>query len=158
MTSVHKDVESHTPHTRSRSPEFWTAFFTGVLAGFTAALAAATIYALVYARTQIHEMHDEAQVQHLLAFVQQWDNFGQPVLILNADVGKLLQDYQREDPVAYVGFMSLAKEFEQTEAEHHGEMQHVSTDDVMDFYRSELSVGAGAPIKIREHPRAKATK
>ena len=48
-------------------PEFWTAFFTGALAG-------ATFYALFYARAQIKEAHQEAQVQHLLALEQQYEN------------------------------------------------------------------------------------
>jgi len=50
-----------------RSAEFWTAFFTGALAG-------ATFYALFYARAQIKEAHEEAQVQHLLALEQQYEN------------------------------------------------------------------------------------
>jgi hypothetical protein len=186
--------------------EFWTAFFTGVLAGFTAALAAATIYALVYAKAQITEAHNEAEIQHLLTFVQQygsepmvtyrkrlaerrlkgeeepddlynvldffetvgrlvdrgylnesdvWDNFGYPVLILNADAGKIIQDYQREDPPSYSGFTSLVKKMEQTESEHNGELQHISAKDVTEFYQAELSVGAGGPLKPRERPHAR---
>lgn len=63
-----------TASVKSGRPEFWTAFFTGVLAGFTAALAGATFYALFYAKAQIEEAHKEAQVQHLLGLVQQYDN------------------------------------------------------------------------------------
>jgi hypothetical protein len=211
MASAPQDVELRKRRARSARPEFWTAFFTGALAGFTAALAAATIYAVIFARAQIREMHDEAQVQHLLTFVQQydaepmvtyrrrlaeqrlkgeqepddlynvldffetagrlvdrgylnesdvWDNFGYPVLILNADAGKIIQDYQREDATAYVGFTSLVKKMEQTESEHNGELQHISSSDVADFYKSELSVGAGAPIKLQrgKHPAARKGK
>lgn len=72
-----------------------------------------------------------------------------PILTLNADAGRIIQDYQRDDPAAYVGFTSLAKKMEQTESEHNGALQHLSPNEVTDFYRGELSVGAGAPIKLR---------
>jgi hypothetical protein len=81
-----------------------------------------------------------------------WDDFGYPVLLLNADSGKLIQDYQREDPAAYSGFTSLVKRMAQAESEHKGALQHISTDDVMNFYKEESSVGAGAPIKMRGRP------
>jgi hypothetical protein len=186
---------------KSGRAEFWTASFTGAVAVFTAALAAVTLYAVSYARAQIREAHKEAQVQHLLTFVQQyesepmvtyrkrlaaqrlkgeqepddlynvldffetlgrlvdrgyldesdvWDDFAYPVLILNSDAGKIIQDYQREDPGVYISFTSLVKKLAQTESEHNGALQHISTDDVTDFYRGELSVGAGVPIKLRE--------
>ncbi len=190
-------------------PEFWTAFFTGVLAGFTAALAGATIYALIFAKAQIEEAHKEAQVEHLLALVKQYDDepmvtyrkrlaeqklkgeeesddlynvldffetvgrlvdrgyldesdvyddFGYPVLMLNADVGKIIQDYQREDPVAYVGLTSLIKKMGLMETENKGALQHISTNDISEFYRAEMSVGVGAPIKVPRHAPAHRAK
>lgn len=183
-------------------PEFWTASFTGALAG-------ATFYALFYARAQIKEAHQEAQVQHLLALEQQyenepiatyrkrlaegrlkgeeepddlyrvldffetvgrlvdreyldqsdvWDNFAYPVLVLNADAGKIIRDDQRDDPAEYVGFGSLAKKLERIEAEHHGALTQVSPDDVREFYREELSVGAGAPIRLRSRASRRSRK
>ncbi len=51
---------------RMSRPEFWTAAFTGVLA-------VATLWAIWYARGQLKEAHQEAQVQHLLTFIQQFE-------------------------------------------------------------------------------------
>jgi hypothetical protein len=51
---------------RIARPEFWTAAFTGVLA-------MATLWAIWYARGQLREAHEEAQVQHLLVFIQQFE-------------------------------------------------------------------------------------
>jgi len=87
-----------------------------------------------------------------------WDDFGYPVLLLNADAGKLIQDYQQEDPAAYAGFTSLVKRMAQAESEHKGALQHTSADDVMNFYKEELSVGAGAPIKLRGRPPSRPGK
>jgi hypothetical protein len=209
MASAPQHLEPPAPRAKSGRPEFWTALFTGALAGFTAALAAATIYAVVYARAQINEVHNEAQVEHLLTFVTKyddepmvtyrrrlgeqrlkgeqapdalynvldffetvgwlvdrgylndsdvWDNFRYPVLILNSDAGKIIQDYQREDRASYVGFTSLVNRMEQHESEHGGTLQHISANDVTEFYQSELSVGAGAPIKLGRRPPAKPGK
>lgn len=47
-------------------PEVWTAIFTGILAAVTAA-------ALWYAHSQIKEAHEEAQVEHLMNLVAQFD-------------------------------------------------------------------------------------
>jgi hypothetical protein len=47
--------------------ETWTAIFTGVLAAVTAG-------ALWYAHSQIKEAHEEAQVQHLMSLVAQFDD------------------------------------------------------------------------------------
>jgi hypothetical protein len=51
---------------RFPGPEFWTAVFTGVLA-------TSTVIALIVAYRQLEEFHAEAQVQHLLALEQQFD-------------------------------------------------------------------------------------
>jgi hypothetical protein len=51
---------------RLTQPDWWTAIFSGVVA-LTA------ICALWYAHSQIQEAHDEAQIQHLVTLVGQFD-------------------------------------------------------------------------------------
>jgi hypothetical protein len=51
---------------RLAQPDWWTAIFSGVVA-LTA------ICALWYAHSQIQEAHDEAQIQHLVTLVGQFD-------------------------------------------------------------------------------------
>ena len=87
-----------------------------------------------------------------------WDNFSYPVLNLNADAGNIIRDYQREDPAAYIGFISLVDKMEKIESDHHGALAHPSKDDILEFYRGKLSVGAGARIKLRGHPSTHSKK
>ncbi len=54
------------PWHRVPGPDFWTAVFTGVLA-------LAAVVALVVGYLQLREFHTEAQVQHLLALDQKFD-------------------------------------------------------------------------------------
>ena len=54
------------PWHRVSGPDFWTAVFTGVLA-------LAAVVALVVGYLQLREFHTEAQVQHLLALDQKFD-------------------------------------------------------------------------------------
>ena len=80
-----------------------------------------------------------------------WDNFAYPVLMLNADAGEIIRDYQRSDPAAYEGFTSLVKKLQQTESQHSGALQHISPNDIRNFYRKELSVGTGVPARLRRN-------
>lgn len=47
-------------------PDWWTAIFSGIVA-------VTALVALFYARSQIKEAHDEAQIQHLLTLVNEFD-------------------------------------------------------------------------------------
>jgi hypothetical protein len=51
---------------KHKSPEWWTAVFTAIIA-CTGALA------LIYAYRQLNESHNEAQIQHLLALNQEYE-------------------------------------------------------------------------------------
>jgi len=52
----------------------WTAIFAGATALFTAALAATGIWALVYAKRQLAESRESDKVQHLIRFIEQFEN------------------------------------------------------------------------------------
>jgi hypothetical protein len=52
----------------------WTAVLTGVTAAFTGVLAGTGTWALIYARRQLRESRESEKVQHLLRFVEQFDN------------------------------------------------------------------------------------
>jgi len=56
------------------SADQWTAVLTGMTAAFTGVLAVTGVWALVYARKQLRQSRESEKVQHLLRFVEQFDN------------------------------------------------------------------------------------
>src|SRR5258708_23720483 len=72
-----------------RMPDFWTAVFTGVLA-LTA------VVALVIGYRQLKEFHAEAQVQHLLALDQKFDQ--EPMLTYRRVLAEKRLKNEEEDP------------------------------------------------------------
>lgn len=181
---------------RVAEPGFWTAVSTGILT-------VTAIVALWVADSQLKENRAEAQVQHLLALTQQfeqepmatyrrglaekrlkneqdpdelyavldffetvgllvnrgylnesdvWDTFGYWVFSLNADARDIIEQQQREDPPSYADFSSLVERLQRIEAQRHGTAARPSKEEVVEFYRGELSVGVGGPIKRHGHP------
>jgi hypothetical protein len=180
-------------------PELWNAIFSGVLA-------VTAVGALWYARDQIKEIRAEAQVQHLLALVNEfdqepmatyrralaekrlkhqdddpmelyrvldffetvgllvnrgyldeedvWNQFGHWVLSLNADseMWANIEYEQKNDPNTYAIYLSVVDRLQRIDAAHHGSSSHPSKEDVMAFYREELTIVGGAPV--RTHGRS----
>ena len=90
--------------------------------------------------------------RHYLDETDVWDAFAYPILILNADNGTMIQEYRQSDPAAYEEFTSMVRQLQQTESEHNGALQHISPDDIREFYQEESSVGAGDRLAPRNHP------
>ncbi len=74
---------------RFRQPDWWTAFFSGVVA-ITAACA------LWYAHSQIKEAHEEAQIQHLLALVHEFDQ--EPMATYRKELADKRLNTKDDDP------------------------------------------------------------
>src|SRR5258708_21495251 len=184
---------------RMPGPDWWTAIFSGILA-------VTALGALWYARDQIKETREEsevqikearqqAQIQHLLTLVNEfdqepmatyrrglaekrlnhrdddpielyrvldffetvgllvdrgylneedvWSEFGVWILNLAADseMRPNIEYEQKADPNAYAVYLSLVERVKRVDAAHHG--SNVSKEDVMAFYRDELTIVSG---------------
>jgi hypothetical protein len=191
-------------------PDWWTVIFSGILA-------VTAVGALWYARDQIKETREEsevqikearqqAQIQHLLSLVNEfdqepmatyrrglaekrlkgtdgdpmelyrlldffetigllvnrgylneedvWSEFGHWILTLNADSEMRANvDYElKRDPTEYAVYQSLVERLQRIDSAHHGTGSHISKEDVMAFYREELTIVGGTPI--RTHGRS----
>jgi hypothetical protein len=191
--------------------DWLTAIFTGILA-------VTAVGALWYARDQIRETREEsevqikearqqAQIQHLLALVNEfdqepmatyrrglaqkrlkgtdsdpmelyrlldffetigvlvnrgylneedvWSEFGHWVLTLNADSEMRANvDYeQKRDPTEYAVYQSLVDRLQRIDSAHRGTASQISKDDVMAFYREELTIVGGTPIGAHRHSK-----
>ena len=189
--------------------DWLTAIFTGILA-------VTAVGALWYARDQIRETREEsevqikearqqAQIQHLLALVNEfdqepmatyrrglaqkrlkgtdsdpmelyrlldffetvgvlvnrgylneedvWSEFGHWVLTLNADaeMHANVAYEQKRDPTEYAVYQSLVDRLQRVDAAHHGPASQISKEDVMAFYREELTIVGGTPITANHH-------
>lgn len=191
--------------------DWWTAVFSGILA-------VTAIGALWYARdqiketredteVQIRESREQAQVQHLMTLVNEfdqepmatyrrglaqkrltnkdsdpdefyrvldffetvgllvnrgylnendvWEEFGIWILSINAD-SKLrsnLDDDRKDDPTEYSNYLSLVERMVRLEAARQGTSTHMSQEEVMDFYRDELRIVGGTPIRTHKQRR-----
>lgn len=175
-------------------PDFWTAVFTGILA-------LSTLGALWYAHDQIGESRHQAQIEHLLVLVHEfdqepmatyrrglaqkrldgtdadplelyrvldffetvgllvdrgylhdedvWYQFGYWILNINADADMRanINYEEKRNPNEYATYLSLVKRLQEIDAAHGGYLSHVSRDDVMNFYREELKIVGGLPVK-----------
>ncbi len=83
-----------------------------------------------------------------------WSEFGHWVLTINADSEMRANiDYeQNRDPTEYAVYLSLVDRLMRIDAEHHGTGSRISKEDVMAFYREELTIVGGTPI--RTHGRS----
>jgi hypothetical protein len=83
-----------------------------------------------------------------------WEEFGYWTLSINAD-SKLrsdLEDERKDDPTAYANYQNLVERMVRIEAARHGTASHMSQEEVKDFYRDELRIVGGTPI--RTHVRS----
>lgn len=78
-----------------------------------------------------------------------WEEFGLWILSINAD-SKIRSNVERErkdDPTVYANYQSLVERMQRIDAARHGTSSHKSQEEVMDFYRDELRIGGGTPIR-----------
>lgn len=78
-----------------------------------------------------------------------WDTFSYWVFNVNSDARDIIEQEQRADPNAYSRFTSLVGRLQRIEVQHHGTGARPTKDEVMDFYRSELTTGIGKPLGRR---------
>src|SRR6266851_1593681 len=177
------------------SPDWLTTIFTAIIA-------CTGVLALAYAHWQLSEAHDEAQIQHLIALSQQfeqepmvtyrrtcatkrlsgadgfpeegwvldffesvaglvdrgylrdtdvWNNFGNEIFPLYADVRDRIQQDRKSDPAEYSNLLSLVHRLELIENEHQGSLANPSKEDIREFWRDEAREGLGTPTIRRKH-------
>ena len=83
-----------------------------------------------------------------------WNEFGDWILNLAADseMRPNIEYEQKSDPNAYALYLSLVERVKRIDAAHRGTGSSVSKEDVMAFYRDELTIVGGTPI--RAHRRS----
>lgn len=90
-----------------------------------------------------------------------WSEFGHWVLTLNADSEMRTNvDYEQEhNPTEYAVYLSLVDRLQRIDAAHHGTGSRISKEDVMAFYREELTIVGGTPIRAhRRSPKQAKSK
>jgi hypothetical protein len=85
-----------------------------------------------------------------------WNTFSYSVFILNADARQTIEQQQREDRTTYAEFSFLVERLQRIEADKQGTSAHPSKDEIIDYWKQELS--AGKSIPRRPHPRKRTTK
>jgi 23S rRNA maturation mini-RNase III len=186
-------------------PDLWTAIFSGILA-------VTAVGALWYARDQIRETHAEAetqikearqqaQIQHLIELVNEfdqepmatyrrglaekrlkqddddpkelyrvldffetvgllvnrgylneedvWNEFGCWILNLNADseMRANVEYENNRDPTEYANYLQLVARLQRIDAAHNGNSSRLTKEDVTAFYKEELTIVGGSPIR-----------
>ncbi len=84
-----------------------------------------------------------------------WNEFGHWVLTLNADPemrANIEYEEQHGEPNEYAVYESLVQRLQRVEAAHGGRRGHASKQELVAFYREELTIVGGTPI--RTHRRA----
>jgi hypothetical protein len=87
-----------------------------------------------------------------------WNEFGYWVLNLNADPEMRANvDYENNrDPNEYAVYMQLVGRLQRIDAAHYGSnARPLAKDDVMNFYREELTIVGGTPIRTHRAERKK---
>ncbi len=90
-----------------------------------------------------------------------WSEFGHWILTLNADSEMRANvDYeQRRDPTEYAVYLSLVGRLQRVDTAHHGTASRISKEGVMAFYREELTIVGGTPIRTHgRSPKQASTK
>ena len=82
-----------------------------------------------------------------------WSEFGHWVLMLNADSElRANVDYEeKRDPTEYAVYLSLVNRLQRIDAAHGGTSVHLAKDELADFYREELTIVGGTPIRTHLH-------
>jgi hypothetical protein len=82
-----------------------------------------------------------------------WSVFGFWILNLNADpeIRANIEDERKRNPDEYTAFLSLASRLEHIDVAHHGPGSHISSDDLVSYYREELTIVGGTPIATHRH-------
>jgi len=80
-----------------------------------------------------------------------WSVFGYLVLNLYADsdIRATLQTEREQHPYEYTSLKSLVDRLERIDVAHHGPASHITDEELMDFYRDELTIVGGTPAGHR---------
>jgi hypothetical protein len=88
-----------------------------------------------------------------------WSVFGYWIFNVNSDseMRANIEDDRKRYPYVYTAYLSLVSRMERIDAAHHGPGSQISKDELMEFYREELTIVGGTPINTHKRP-SKQTK
>ena len=84
-----------------------------------------------------------------------WSSFAYWMFNVYADFREDIEQEQRDDPSYYQDFCALIERLRKVEIEEGGRDDHPSKEEILDFWRDEAKLAAGAPVRKRK-PRKKA--
>jgi hypothetical protein len=126
-------------------------------------------YRKVTAEKRIRGTNYPAEAQNILNFFETigllvrreyldvddvWSSFGYWMFNVYSDLREDIEQEQRDDPSYYQDFCTLIERLRKVEEEEGGRDDHPSREEILDFWRDEAKLTAGAPVRKRK-PRKK---
>ncbi|HXM60519.1 MAG TPA: hypothetical protein VN950_06655 [Terriglobales bacterium] len=79
-----------------------------------------------------------------------WSSFAYWMFNVYADFREDIEQEQRDDPSYYQDFCTLIERLRKVEMEEGGRDDHPSKEEILDFWRDEAKLAAGAPVRKRK--------